>query len=165
MTHPLVIRRRLPRPFEAARIYASTEGGLRYLRPRMGRVDPILLRLAEELISPGDVVWDIGANLGLFSFAAAVAAGPDGYVLAVEPDIQLVKLLHRSTTVNHGHAPVDVVPAAVADDLGVSRFNIALRSFHQPSRRLWHEPNGRNTDHISCAYGDVGLASHTISLA
>jgi len=90
MTHPFTIRRRLPRPFDAARIYATTEGGLRYLRPNMGRVDPILLSLAEELITPGDIVWDIGANVGLFSFAAAVAAGPDGYVLAVEPDVQLV---------------------------------------------------------------------------
>jgi len=128
MTHPFTIRRRLPRPFDAARIYATTEGGLRYLRPNMGRVDPILLSLAEELISPGDVVWDIGANLGLFSFAAAVAAGPDGYVLAVEPDVRLVALLHRSVRVNHGNAPVEVVPAAVADDLGVSRFNIASRN-------------------------------------
>jgi len=26
MTHPFTIRRRLPRPFDAARIYATTEG-------------------------------------------------------------------------------------------------------------------------------------------
>jgi FkbM family methyltransferase len=93
-----------------------------------GRVDPILLSLAEELISPGDIVWDIGANVGLFSFAAAVAAGPDGYVLAFEPDMQLVALLHRSIRVNHRNAPVEVVPAAVADDQGVSRFSIASRN-------------------------------------
>ena len=29
---------------------------------------------------------------------------------------------------NHGNAPVEVFPAAVADDLGVSRFNIASRN-------------------------------------
>jgi len=128
MTHPLVLRRRLPPPFGAARIHVTTEGGLRYLRPDIRRVDPILLGLAEELIGPGDTVWDIGANLGLFSFAAAVAAGRNGYVLAIEPDVRLVSLLHRSVTVNYGHAPVEVVPAAVADDLGVSRFNIAMRN-------------------------------------
>ena len=107
---------------------STTEGGLRYLRPSIRGVDPILLGLAEELISPGDTVWDIGANLGLFSFAAAVATGREGYVLAVEPDVRLVSLLHRSASVNKGHAPVEVVPAAVADDLGVSRFNIARRN-------------------------------------
>lgn len=128
ITHPLVLRRRLPPPFRDARIYVTTEGGLRYLRTNMRRVDPILLGLAEEMVSPGDTVWDIGANLGLFSFAAAVAAGRNGYVLAIEPDVQLVSLLHKSATVNHQHAPVEVVPTAVADDLGVSRFNIAMRN-------------------------------------
>ena len=69
-----------------------------------------------------------GANLGLFTFAAAVAAGRDGYVLAVEPDIHLVALLHRGKAVNRGHASVEVVPAAVADDLGIARFHIGARN-------------------------------------
>jgi FkbM family methyltransferase len=128
MTHRLVVRRRLPTPFDAARIYMSSEGGLRYLRPHLGDIDPALLRLAAEMVQPGDVVWDIGANLGLFSFAAAVAAGPSGHVLAIEPDALLVRLLRRSAAANPGQAPVEVLPAAVADELGVSRFHIARRN-------------------------------------
>src|SRR5258708_38692911 len=85
-THRLVVRRRLPRPFAAARICASTEGGLRYLRPNMAKVDPLLTGLAHELVHPGDVVSEIGANLGLFTFAAAVAAGPTRRCLAAAPD-------------------------------------------------------------------------------
>ncbi len=127
-THRLVIRRRLPPPFDAVRIYTSSEGGLRYLRPRMNGVDSPLLRLTAEAVRPGDVVWDIGANVGLFSFAAAAAAGPSGHVLAIEPDAVLVRLLRRSATRKHGHAPVDVLPTAVADDLGVARFHIARRN-------------------------------------
>jgi FkbM family methyltransferase len=127
-THRVVVRRRLPQPFSAARIYASTEGGLGYLRLRMASVAPELLRLAEEVVKPGDVVWDIGANLGLFSFAAAVQAGPSGRVLAVEPDSVLVGLLRRSAAANQRCAPVDVLPVAVADDLGVARFNIGRRN-------------------------------------
>jgi FkbM family methyltransferase len=127
-THRVVIRRRLPPPFRAARIYASSEGGLRYLRPRMASVDPALLRLAAEVVRPGDTVWDIGANLGLFSFAAAVAAGPAGRVLAVEPDGVLVRLLRRSAAANRDHAPVEVLPAAVADGLAIAHFHIARRN-------------------------------------
>jgi FkbM family methyltransferase len=74
------------------------------------------------------VVWDIGANLGLFSFAAAVATGPSGRVLAIEPDALLVRLLRRSAAANHGQAPVEVLPVAVAEDLGVARFNIGRRN-------------------------------------
>src|ERR1022692_1491693 len=127
-THRLVVRKRLPPPFDARRIYVSSEGGLRYLRRHLDGVDPTLLRLAAELIRPGHVVWDIGANLGLFGFAAAVAAGPRGPVLAVEPDAVLVGLLRRSAAESRYHAPVEVLPTAVADDLGVSRFHIARRN-------------------------------------
>ena len=127
-THRIVIRRRLPAPFAAARIYVSSEGRLRYLARGMAQVDPPLLRLAAETVRPGDTVWDIGANVGLFTFAAAVAAGPAGSVLAVEPDTTMVGLLRRSAALNRGSAPVDVVPAAVSDDVSVARFHIARRN-------------------------------------
>jgi FkbM family methyltransferase len=127
-THGIVVRRRLPPPFAGARIYASTEGGLRYLARRMTEVDPVLLRLAAEVVKPGATVWDIGANIGLFSFAAAVASGPEGHVLAVEPDTDLARLLRRSAAVNRDHAPVEVLPAAVCDEVSVARFHIARRN-------------------------------------
>jgi len=43
-----------------------------------------------EFVTPGAVVWDVGANVGLFSFAAANMAGPGGLVVALEPDAWLV---------------------------------------------------------------------------
>jgi FkbM family methyltransferase len=94
----------------------------------MAKVDPALLRLAAEVVGPGDTVWDVGANMGLFSFAAAVAAGPTGHVLAVEADTDLVGQLRRSAAGNTRHASVDVLPAAVSDDLSVARFHIARRN-------------------------------------
>lgn len=127
-THRLVLRRRLPSPFRAARIYVSSEGGLRYLRPSMGSVDPDLLRLAAEVVRPGDIIWDIGANIGLFSFAAAVAAGPSGHVLALEPDALLAGMLRRSAVANPDLAPVQVLSVAVADEVGVGWLNIARRN-------------------------------------
>jgi FkbM family methyltransferase len=127
-SHRIVVRRRLPAPFGAARIYVSSEGGLRYLGRGMAAVDPVLLQLASETVRPGDTVWDIGANVGLFSFAAAVAAGPSGRILAVEPDLVMAGLLRRSACVNRGHAPVEVLPAAAADEQSVARFHVARRN-------------------------------------
>lgn len=128
LTHRIVLRRRLPRPFHQVRFYTSSEAGLRYLRPRLTGVDPPLLRLVELTVAPGSVVWDIGANVGLFSLAAAAAAGKDGLVLAVEPDSWLVNLLRRSQAANAGLAQVHVLPIAVSDTNGVSRFSIARRN-------------------------------------
>jgi FkbM family methyltransferase len=127
-SHRVVVPRRLPVPFGGARIYVSTEGGLRYLARPMARVDPALLQLAAEVVRRGDTVWDIGANLGLFSFAAAVMAGQEGRVLAVEPDTDMVGLLRRSAARAARHAPVEILPAALSDDLSVASFNIARRN-------------------------------------
>jgi FkbM family methyltransferase len=127
-THRVVIPRRMPPAFAGARIYVSTEGGLRYLARTMADADPVLLRLAAELVRPGGTVWDIGANVGLFSFAAAVAAGPAGRVLAVEPDPVMAALLRRSAAANPGHAPVEVLPAAISDEVSVARFHVARRN-------------------------------------
>jgi FkbM family methyltransferase len=128
LTHRLTFRRYLPRPFRQASIYISSEGGLRYLRPSMTSVDPDLLGLAAEVVKPGDTVWDVGANVGLFSFAAAAAAGASGRVLAVEPDTVLVGLLRKSANRNHSIAPVEILPTALADEVGVNRFHIAQRN-------------------------------------
>ena len=127
-THRLVLRRRLPTPFHTARIYVTSEGGLRYLRLSMDDVDPDLMKLVAEIIQPGDVVWDVGANIGLFSFAAAAAAGPSGHVLALEPDAMLVGLLRRSAIANQHLARVQVLSVAVSDEVGVSRFHVARRN-------------------------------------
>jgi FkbM family methyltransferase len=127
-THRVVFRRRLPAAFGDHRIYVSSEGGLKYLRRPLGEVDPRLFRLADEHVKPGDHVWDIGANLGIFGFAAAARAGERGSVLAVEADTLLVAMLRRSARGFGDGAPVDVLPVAVAGTSGIAEFVIASRS-------------------------------------
>lgn len=128
-THWIVLRRRLPAPFEGAHIYVSSEGGLRYLRPTLTDVDPQLLRNAAELIQPGNVVWDFGGNVGLFSIPAAHRAGADGRVITVEADTWNVGMLRRSAAaLPESAARMDVIPAAVSDKLGFATFNIATRN-------------------------------------
>jgi FkbM family methyltransferase len=127
-THRVVFRRRLPASFGGHRIYVSSEGGLKYLRRQLADVDPRLFRLADEHVKAGDHVWDIGANLGIFAFAAAVRAGDRGTVLAVEADTWLVGMLRRSAAAFHGGAPVHILPVAIAGTSGIAEFVIASRS-------------------------------------
>ena len=110
-------------------MFVSPEAGLKFWRLRIEKCDPQLLASAAELVASGDVVWDVGANLGLFSFAAAGLAGPAGRVLAIEPDSWLVSLLRRSAAANSNRiAPVDVIPTAVSDSVDFKRFHIARRT-------------------------------------
>jgi FkbM family methyltransferase len=122
-------RRALPPQVGGARIYVSGSAGLKYLFRPMHSVDPTLCGLAQEFIRVGHVVWDVGANIGLFAFSAAHLAGSGGQVFAIEADPWLAQLLRRSAAIQPGHsAAVRVVPAAVADAVDLRVFNIAVRS-------------------------------------
>jgi predicted RNA methylase len=100
----------------------SPESALAYWRWDLKKVDPFLLSMARELVKKEMVVWDIGANVGLFAFAAA---GLGARVLAVEADTRLVDLLRRSAHLNG--LPVSVLSAAVADTIGVSEFTFLAK--------------------------------------
>ena len=121
--------RHLPREFGRVPICVTPAAGLKYLFKPMSNIDPPLLRCAVELVRPGDVVWDIGANVGLFAFAAAFRAGPEGVVVAFEPDAWLVQLLRRSVMSQPvTSASMSVVPAAMAAEVSLRSFTIASRS-------------------------------------
>jgi FkbM family methyltransferase len=110
-------------------VYVSPAAGLRFLFRSMASIDPPLLLAAHTLVKAGDVIWDIGANIGLFSLAAAVCAGNRGEVIAFEPDVWLVQLLRRTSAVQPAkHAPITVVPVAVASEIALRHFSIAVRS-------------------------------------
>lgn len=128
LSRRVVLRRRLPARFGGAAISVSPDSGLRYWRFDLEQVDPNLFNAVSELVVRGSCVWDVGANVGLFSFAAAGLAGPTGRVVALEPDVWLVTLLNRSAAqLPTASASVSVLPLAVSSSLGLAELSIASR--------------------------------------
>lgn len=130
LSRGVVLRRRLPAGFGRLPFYVTPEASLRYWLT-MAQVDPMLYDMAAELIQPGSIVWDIGANVGLFSFSAAALAGPSGFVLAVEPDFWLAHLLSRSSrrlmAEKYACADVKVLCGSISDSNRISELQIAER--------------------------------------
>jgi FkbM family methyltransferase len=88
------------------------------------------------------VVWDIGSNLGLFTFPAALKA-KTGRVYAFEPDSDLANCLLRSSRLHQNEKlAISVLCVAVSDADGVANFQIS--KFSRAMNKLetvgkWHE--------------------------
>jgi FkbM family methyltransferase len=132
LSRGIVLRRNLPSEFHSYPIYVSPECGLSYWRTNLASADALLFQMVQEIVRPGNTVWDVGANLGLFTFAAAAAAGESGSVLAIEPDLWLAQLISRTTKLWHKRkitaASVRVLCAAAAEANSISQLQIAERS-------------------------------------
>jgi FkbM family methyltransferase len=58
-------------------------------------------QLLKQILRPGDVFIDVGANVGYFSLVAAGLVGTQGEVHSFEPDPRAHALLARSAVENH----------------------------------------------------------------
>ena len=66
----------------------------RFFRYR-NRTEPDTVRFIEEEVKNGDVVLDIGANKGIVTYFLGKAAGPEGRVLAFEPQPEMEELIGK----------------------------------------------------------------------
>lgn len=122
------IRRRLPERFGGRPLYLSGDSALSYLLPRWSAGSEPLLSAAAKYARDARSVWDIGANCGVFTFAAAHVAAPAAFILAVEADPFLAGLLQKSARLSANEKLcVNVLCAAVSDRQDIATFLVASR--------------------------------------
>jgi len=85
----------------------------------LGTYERELQNLFVRTVRAGDVVWDIGANVGFFTLLAARRVSPAGRVLAIEPLPRNLELLKQHLALN-GIGNVTVLAQAVADARGTA---------------------------------------------
>jgi FkbM family methyltransferase len=78
-------------------------------------------RFASHL-RPGDVVYDIGAHVGLYTLLSSDRVGSDGHVYAFEPFPKNAEYLGRHIEINH-FQNCTVIEAAVSKESGSVRFD------------------------------------------
>lgn len=142
LSRDLAFNRPLPARVGGGRVVVSPDASLKLWRWNLNKAEPRLFDWAEELVGENDVVWDIGANVGLFALAAASLSGTQGFVLAVEADDWLAELLRRSTGMSNAQcARMEVLSAAASNESGLATFNVSAR--------------GRSTSHLGSVKGST----------
>ncbi len=79
--------------------------------------------LFKRVIKEGDVVVDLGANIGYFSLLAAKLVGPKGRVFSFEPEPKNYSYLIKNTELN-SYNNVFAFPKAVSDKNGTTQLYI-----------------------------------------
>lgn len=92
--------------------------GSHYLR---GGGEQKMQEILVNRLGPGSVFYDVGANIGLFSLIAARQVGPNGHVIAFEPENSVATRLMENAERN-GFRNVTVVRAAVWSSTGTVHF-------------------------------------------
>jgi FkbM family methyltransferase len=82
--------------------------------------EPFQSAVVLQNVRLGDVVVDVGANIGYYTLLLARHVGPQGKVYAFEPDPANFALLKRNVERN-GYSNVVLVPKAVADRNGAAQ--------------------------------------------
>ena len=92
----------------------------------MGRHEPEVQAALQRLLRPGLVAYDIGAHIGYMVLLMAKEVGPEGQVVAYEPDPGNAELLRRNIALNDVGDRVQVRTVALGAEAGhgsVERFD------------------------------------------
>ncbi|HEX3978513.1 MAG TPA: FkbM family methyltransferase [Solirubrobacteraceae bacterium] len=92
-----------------------------------GNYDDPFTHFLQRTLRPGDVAFDIGANVGLFTVLMGRLVGSGGHVVAYEAAPENVALLRDSIAMNYYTDWVDVVAKAAAATEGTLQFHQSTR--------------------------------------
>jgi FkbM family methyltransferase len=84
-----------------------------------GSYEDHIARLFSYLVEPGDRCVDVGANVGLHTVRLAKLAGPQGEVIAIEPDPEIAQRASENIALN-GLANVRIIQAAASAAAGAT---------------------------------------------
>lgn len=117
-------------------------------------------------IKPGDVVWDVGANVGLYTLQFADWASPGGSVVAFEPLPSALQELKKVIASSGSRDRIHVVAAALSDAPGTATFTSSTTTDASgqsvpTTAHLSDHPSGPEGEGISVPVSTVDLMAGT----
>jgi FkbM family methyltransferase len=149
-------------PEAEVRILRGPLRGMRWIKGSgpnaywLGTYEVARVRAFANTVTQGAVVYDVGANVGIYSLLASLRAGPSGRVYAFEPLGRNLQYLRRHITLNNLQN-CTVLEEAVCNQEGTRSFSAA--AWESSMARL--SPDGEirvpSTTLDSCIYGERRL--------
>lgn len=123
-----------------------------------GWFEPFETLLVQSLVSPGDTVVDVGANIGYYTLQFARLVGETGRVYAFEPDPDNFAILEQNVWQN-GYRNVTLVRAAVTAQPGAAQLHLSANN--RGDHRLYSSEPGRRAIDVEAVSLDDYLAPRT----
>jgi FkbM family methyltransferase len=89
-----------------------------------GIYEPLETSIVEHLVTPGDVVLDIGAHIGYYTLLFSSLVGESGKVFAFEPDQANFRVLEKNVAINR-LSNVTLVQNAVSNLNGIAQLYVS----------------------------------------
>jgi len=121
-----------------------------------GTYETALLKTFAGAIYPGNAIYDVGANVGIYSLLASIRTGPAGSVYSFEPVERNLTYLRRHMALNRVEN-CTLVQAAVSDSDGTQRFAAAAWDHSMGHLSAEGEIEVRCVTLDSCIYGETGF--------
>jgi FkbM family methyltransferase len=113
----------------------------------LGTYEPGQTRAFQDIVKPGDVVYDVGAHYGYYTLLSSLLAGDRGKVIAFEPSPSNLARLQLHLQANRC-GNVEIEEFALSDREGTARFD---------------NQTGSGTGHLS-ASGSIEVRTTTLDL-
>ena len=110
------------------------------------------INFIEAYLRPGDVVLDVGANVGMFAYAAMRSVGADGRVICFEPLPWAAETIERNAERNGLGACLSVHRLAASDEKGTVEFTADL---DVSSHMVWTNAVGLSRSSVTVDAGPL----------
>lgn len=109
----------LEEPLKGHKMYLNPRWDLRYV---YGVYEPLLTKTITQVVQPGWVCLDVGANAGYMALLMAKCCGTGGHVIAFEPLPANYEILKRNVELNHLEHWISCEQLALSNTNGEQQF-------------------------------------------
>jgi len=126
--------------YPQAEILMTLDSSIQLGRLHACKKEPETIEWIKTYIRPGEVLYDIGANVGAYSFVAHAVTSGNCTIYAFEPSFSTFAALSQNVLLNHCEGKIVPLHLALSDETKLLMFNYfhvtpgsALHSLGEPS--------------------------------